>query len=58
MIGERNMYKAEAHAKRGEHELVSKRFLEVREENDLVKLENKKLRNALENLGRDIDDLM
>lgn len=34
-----------------EHELVSKRYLEIREENDIVKTENAKLRDALKNLS-------
>ena len=58
MMGERNLFKAEAHAKLVEHELVSKRYMEIREENDLVKLENERLRYALKNLGEDIDDIM
>ncbi len=58
MMGERNLFKAEAHAKKVEHELVSKRYLEIREEGDLVKFENERLRNALKNLGQDIDDIM
>ncbi len=58
MMGERNLFKAESHAKKIEHDMVSKRYLEIREENDLVKLENDRLRNALKNLGQDIDDIM
>ena len=58
MMGERNLFKAEAHAKKVEHELVSKRYLEIREESDNVKFENERLRNALKNLGQDIDDIM
>ncbi len=58
MMGERNLFKADAHAKKVEHQLVSKRFLEIREENDIVKLENSRLRDALRNLGQDIDDIM
>lgn len=58
MMGERNLFKAEAHAKKVEHEQVSKRYLEIREESDNVKFENERLRNALKNLGQDIDDIM
>jgi chromosome segregation ATPase len=58
MMGERNLFKAEAHAKKVEHELVSRRYLEIREESDNVKFENERLRNALKNLGQDIDDIM
>lgn len=58
IMGERNLFKAEAHAKKVEHELVSKRYLEIREESDNVKFENERLRNALKNLGQDIDDIM
>jgi len=58
MMGERNLYKADAHAKLMEHELVSRRYLEIREENDFVKLENERLKDALRNLGHDIDDIM
>ena len=58
IMGERNLFKAEAHAKKVEHELVSRRYLEIREESDNVKFENERLRNALKNLGQDIDDIM
>ncbi len=57
-MGERNLFKAESHAKMVEHELVSKRYLEIREENDNIKLENERLRFLLKNLGEDIDDIM
>ena len=52
------MYKAEAHAKQVEQELVSQRYLEVRLENDILKKENLSLRDALKTLGQDIDDIM
>jgi len=58
MMGERNLFRAEAHAKEKEHELVSKRFLEIRLENDIVKLENIRLRDALKNIGAEVDDMM
>ena len=58
MMGERNLFRAEAHAKEKEHELVSKRFLEIRLENDIVKLENIRLRDALKNIGSEVDDMM
>lgn len=57
-ISERNLYKAEAHAKEVEHELVSQRYLEIRLENDLLKQENERLREALKTLGQDIDLMM
>lgn len=58
MLGERNLFRADAHAKLREHELVSKRFLEIRLENDIVKLENVRLRDALKNIGQEVDDMM
>lgn len=58
MMGERNLFKAEAHAKKLEHELVSQRYLEVRHDNDIVKIENMRLRDALKNLGQNINDVM
>jgi regulator of replication initiation timing len=58
MMGERNLFRAEAHAKEKEHELVSRRFLEIRLENDIVKLENVRLRDALKNIGAEVDDMM
>ena len=58
MMGERNLFRAEAHAKEKEHELVSKRFLEIRLENDIVKLENIRLRDALKNIGQEVDVMM
>ena len=58
VLSEKNMYNAEAHAKEVEHDLVSQRFLEIRLENDVLKNENSKLREALKTLGQDIDELM
>ena len=58
MMGERNLFKADAHAKLKEHELVGKRFLEIRLENDIVKLENIRLRDALKNIGQEVDVMM
>lgn len=41
-----------------EHDLVSQRFLEIRLENDLLKQENERLRDALKTLGQDLDLIM
>ena len=52
------MYKAEAHAKNVEHELVSKRHLELRIDNDSLMTENQRLRDALMRVGQGIDEMM
>jgi len=58
MVSERNLHRAEWHARSVEHELVSKRFLELRLEYDVVRLENARLRDALKNIGSEVDDLV
>ena len=55
---ERNMFKADAHAKLVEHKLVAERYLEIRKDYEIIKKENIKLRDALKTLGQDLDELM